>query len=188
MTNPLALIGVNDVVADFTAHTIRSVDTTLDVNVVTPDVLKAIPSDRHADVVACWASPGWWMELPLVEKAQRGIELIRQAGYGIRWLDDNERGVCSDWEGARRTWLRREFDAHKDDIIFGYEKRLVRGDLFIDSRPEHVFGWEALNGSHAYLFSTSWNEEYDWPSVRNWNDIDLVLERIQMSRRGLHRY
>ena len=62
------------------------------------------------------------------------------------------------WTYDRALWLRTYFGIDNSHIIFTSSKHLVRGDIFVDDRPETVEKWKQHN-SPAY--AVVWNQPYN---------------------------
>ncbi len=171
----IALLDVDGVVADFSNH-----------------LLTAVGSDKTIEDVTCWhifdfmtnrqedlgksllKDPEFWSGQPVIKGAYEGVVKIREAGFKIIWAT-SPWFSCVEWAHVRRNWLRERFGAADDEIMIGDQKGLLRGDLFIDDKPEHVFAWESTNGSGSYIFNAPYNQGHDWPRLFGWSDIDRVL-------------
>lgn len=81
--------------------------------------------------------------LPVIEGAQEAVAFLSQIGkvyiVTATWR------ACAGWEKARRDWLKEHFGIHPRDVISTSEKHLVRGDLFIDDKPNQVSAWSEAN-------------------------------------------
>lgn len=99
--------------------------------------------------------PETWRTLPAYDEAIDGVDRIqhhaRVAVVTSPWLS------CREWTHARHAWLRREFDIEARDVIVTSAKELVRGDGFVDDRPETVEAWRLAHGAHGFVMDRPYN-------------------------------
>lgn len=78
------------------------------------------------------------------------------------------------WCGERLAWLREHFGFAPEDVTFTHRKDLVRGDVLVDDKPEHVLAWAKAHPRGAgMLFDTPQNRHAllyrtDWPLLLDW--------------------
>lgn len=78
------------------------------------------------------------------------------------------------WHRERLEWLHRVFGIEADRVTFTKQKHLVRGDVFIDDRPQNVRRWARANPEkRAILFGAPYNVG----GLAGW---DAVLREILM--------
>jgi 5'(3')-deoxyribonucleotidase len=124
------------------------------------DVLKALPKEEHDRAIEVLEDPSFWLNLPLVEGAKRGVQELRDQGYEVVWVTAPWKS-CPGWDEARRSWIRKHFGPD-DEIIITADKQTVDGDLFIDDKPDNVESWKKAHpGKPAFLFNTPHNKDSD---------------------------
>ena len=73
-------------------------------------------------------------------------------------------------------WLTVHLDWQARKTIFIQNKYLLRGDLLIDDKPEHITNWK---GAFAVVYAKPWNIQLDdnenegtkWIRLENWHQI-----------------
>ena len=108
--------------------------------------------------------------------AVKGVEALRAVAevhvvtspmHGETW--------CSD----RWGWLRDHFGLRAHDVTHTHRKELVRGDVFVDDKPENVERWQAAHPQGlGMLWSQSWNTAHPLARICSWEGVlALVKER-----------
>jgi len=85
------------------------------------------------------------------------------------------------WLHERLAWLETHMGIPRDSVVFARQKRLVRGDLFVDDNPHHVRSWDrnrrACTGEgfvwdqpYNRLEMTKLNRMHGWDELDAWID------------------
>jgi len=114
----------------------------------------------------------WWENLPMLDKAEEGIDFLRSQGHQITWCTA-PRKICYGWVDARRNWLNKNFNAHKhrDAFVPTHDKYLVQATAMIDDTAYMVRDWEKYNPKGmAFLYESEMNkneniERVSWDSI-----------------------
>lgn len=83
------------------------------------------------------------------------------------------------WVYERTEWLRDHFDVDSKHVVHTSSKHLVRGDAFLDDKPEHVSAWTK---EHPEALAMLWHIPntrtlgMDDLRVKNW---DEVIQRLR---------
>jgi 5'(3')-deoxyribonucleotidase len=171
----LLLLDCDGVVADFAGYLLRSVGSDLGFADITDwDIKRFLTADQWITAQTVLERPGWWEAQPIIACATEGVAALRAAGIDIHWVTSPWHS-CREWEATRRDWLHRNFSAAAHDVTFTYRKDLVRGDVFVDDRAEHVAAWRERNemdGGGALLFDAPYNRQghtgltrVDWTTI-----------------------
>lgn len=85
------------------------------------------------------------------------------------------------WTYDRALWLRTYFDIDNSRIIFTSSKHLVRGDIFVDDKPETVEKWKQHN-SPAY--AVVWDQPYNqgWPDLIRTSDWGAIRRYVELCK------
>jgi len=148
---------------------------------------KGLLSEHHHRLVTAACSYGsFWESLPYYDGAGNALEAIRQSDIEVVALT-SPWDSCSTWSGARTAWLKAlGFTRHQ--VIITPRKELVRGNYFLDDKPEHVAAWMHRNTAvgrfrderqdNARLVTAPYNlhteclfQEESLPRVDGWVDV-----------------
>ena len=90
------------------------------------------------------------------------------------------------WVYERSAWLAEHFGAKLNQIVHTSAKHIIRGDFFLDDRPDHVLKWFDRNMSHvSILWHQPYNADADVrPGVR-FHEWQQVLDVVEFSRKGI---
>lgn len=103
-------------------------------------------------------SKGFCSDLPVCEGAQSAIHSLREKGLDIVVVTSPWHG-SKFWMGERHEWLVKHFDFDHHQIIQTSAKHRIKGDLFVDDKPENVQKWaDHNNWSGAFLWDTPFNQ------------------------------
>ena len=142
------LIDVDDVLGDFTSHTIATLKAIggpeLDPQTLTNwDLMTHIPVEWHQAVLQQWHSQGWCGSIPVFEGAQDAISALENIGHVTFVTAPMHESPHWMWE--RDRWLRTHFNASGRQIVFTEAKYLVRGDILVDDKVSNVIQWQQAN-------------------------------------------
>ena len=167
----LYLIDCDGVLADFTAHVIKTTGAD-----ITPEDVTSYRIEDHLgpEAVAAaeghWDDPVWWATLPVIGGAREGIDNIRQAGNEVL-IVTSPWPTCRGWYDARKSWLLQHFEIPYGDVLPIRRKELVAGDVLIDDKVEHVERWQAAHPEgRAFIYDQPYNREADLPFRITWAD------------------
>lgn len=108
-------------------------------------------------VDAILEAPGFCTSLKPKPGACRAIEVLRDFAdiYAVTSPQHNRH-----WVYERTEWLKTFFAFNKKEVIHAHAKYLVRGDVFLDDKPEHVQEWSK---EHSDKLAMLWHI----PNTRN---------------------
>jgi 5'(3')-deoxyribonucleotidase len=82
-------------------------------------------------------------DMELLPGALFGVETLIKTGHAVYFVTSPVPS-SSTWCYDRRQWLSRHFGVEAaEKVVFTNQKHLVRGDVFVDDKPENVRTWEA---------------------------------------------
>jgi 5'(3')-deoxyribonucleotidase len=114
---------------------------------------------------------GFCSEIPVQPGAQEAVARISEVAdvfcVTSPWWSSRT------WMHERTEWLHKHFGIKSKHVIHAQTKHLIRGDVFVDDKPEHVVGWrDAWPDGHAVLFEMHHNGHVgpglfrgDWETV-----------------------
>lgn len=165
------LLDVDGVCADFTGM-VRTFCAGAGYEMPTPtewDFLKALPTDHHAtdaggfkvnvrqhvDVFLQKAVA--WEKMRAIDGAIHAVEAFRRDSHRVVFVTSPWES-CREWANVRRVWLRNHFKADAVDVVVCKDKSLVRGDVFVDDKPENVGAWGQVNAYRAFIWDAPYNQ------------------------------
>ena len=166
------LLDVDGVCADFTGmvrRIVASIGGTMPDPVTEWDFIKALPRDVRYAVEDALEGDGPWMDMEPIPGALDAVKAFRNAGHRVVFVT-SPWASCTDWAYIRTGWLRRNMGAGMQDVVIASAKELVRGDVFVDDKPENVLGWMKQNPRRAVML---WDAPY--------NQQQGVLEYARMT-------
>jgi 5'(3')-deoxyribonucleotidase len=89
--------------------------------------------------------------------------------------------ISPTWAHERTWWLNRHYRIPADRIIYTASKHLVRGDIFVDDRPEFVCQWKKYNPEGIAVlwdhpYNRAQNDLYDY-RVDGWDKLlEIILK------------
>lgn len=79
------------------------------------------------------------------------------------------------WMHDREHWLHRHFDVDQHHVVHTSAKQLVRGDVFVDDKPEHVERWRAAHpDGRAFIWDRPYSQQTSnrrARRVRGWDEL-----------------
>jgi 5'(3')-deoxyribonucleotidase len=181
MRNLTILVDVDGVLADLVGATIAEANflTSLDrkpSEQTSWEILNLYSKEHHDRIISeTFHKPGFCRQLPVMLGAQAFIRELRTLGsvYIVTapW-------PVAHWMWERTEWLMEHFGFAPSEIMqvpTGL-KPLVRGDVFIDDKPETVVEWENLNRGAGILVDAPYNQKADVRvRAHDWFDVlDIV--------------
>lgn len=126
----------------------------------------------------------FWANIPPYEEAKAVVHQLQELGCDVicvtaPWTS------CSEWEFARRSWLKRHFNIPHTNMIPFARKEVIPGDIFIDDKVETVEKWTATwPKSRAFVMTRSWNENEETACQRiSWDPagVETLLSAVRAS-------
>jgi 5'(3')-deoxyribonucleotidase len=124
-------------------------------------------------------SPGIINGLKKFDYADELISRLREIGHVI-CLTAVTGGKY--FASERFEWLIRELGFHRKDIILGYQKHLVWGDVFIDDKPANIVSWSRRWYGVPVLWQTpGWNINYgeEANNIFKTGNVDELFEHLR---------
>ena len=163
---PLVLLDVDGVLADFVGAYLDALEKVTGRRrerdeIRTWDIVKALdlaPADAE-EVARIVGQPDFCYDLKLIEGAAEGVAALRKIAdihvVTAPWPSRH-------WPGERVDWLLDALGIERLDITLTTRKDLVRGDVLLDDRFEHLLEWTRANqDSLGILWDTPHNRNLD---------------------------
>ena len=114
---------------------------------------------------------GFITTLSVIEECKETIDALRKNGHKIVWLTAPYYWSKT-WCFDRLLWLKSNFGATENDVIFARNKFLTYGDVFVDDKPSNVDKWQRQwPFKKGFLFSQPWNQIDKVLPRATWADI-----------------
>ena len=124
----------------------------------------------------------FWSQIPPYEEAKAVVARLHALGCDVICLTAPWTS-CSEWEFARRSWLKRHFKI--EHMIPFARKEVIPGDIFVDDKVETVEKWAAAWPQHrAFLMTRTWNENQETACQRiSWDPagVESLLSAVHAS-------
>ena len=191
---PVLLLDVDGVIVDFVGAYLRAVNRRTDGAWVPDDVTEW--DIRRGIQVGSGIHEFAWNALcedhDLLQPYPGAIESVRGLmSVAEVYFVTTSAYKCRTWARDRETWLENHFndDSLHRRVVHTSAKHLVRGDVFVDDKPENVTAWIAANPSGtALLWDRPWNRTATLPAfaglrrVSLWDDVVAAVQSV--IRRG----
>jgi 5'(3')-deoxyribonucleotidase len=154
------LLDVDGVLADFTGmvrRIVASIGATMPDPVTEWGFIKALPRDVRYAVEDALEGDGPWTDMEPIPGALDAVKAFRSAGHRVVFVT-SPWASCTDWAYVRTGWLRRNMGAGMQDVVITSAKELVRGDVFVDDKPENVGAWGQVNAYNAFIWDAPYNQ------------------------------
>ena len=82
--------------------------------------------------------PGFFLDVPEIPGALEGIQTLQSAGHRVVIVTASSRFAASDkmhWWNNRAPWFSQK------NLLIGYPKDLVKGDVLIDDGPHNIIDY-----------------------------------------------
>lgn len=186
-SKPRALVDCDGILADFITPCLREIAGLTGVQHAHNDVdvwdfdVKLIESDMLRQHY--WqriTRPGFCASLEPYPRAKEGMSLL--ASYADVFIVTSPM-LAPTWAHERQEWLREHFGIDHKHIVSTPAKHLVRGELFLDDKPEHVDRWLAANPCGVGLL---WSQRYNEHAthLRRVSQWGPVVDLLQQAMRG----
>ncbi len=183
MSRPVVLLDCDGVLADFVSATL--------------DLVHTLGGRRHAsDEVRTWEI---FDSIGTPELRERVYDRMNREGFcrdvirpypgAVEAIADLREHAdvyvvtapfrTATWMSERLAWLGHHFALPADHVVFTERKQLVRGDVFVDDKPDHVRRWDAGRRActgRAFLWDQAYNREADLPRLRSWAELRAAIE------------
>lgn len=176
----LILVDVDDVLTDFASPflDIASKVTGLKLNLedfsswhIDSELFSEEQSSKIWDTIN--STPGFISGLEIYPEAEQALKELRMLGTVVAVTAI--KGPLAFYE--RYTWLLNHGFTH-ETIGFIASKQIVRGDVFIDDKPEHVNAWKKVNPEGlAFLWDRPNTQNQETLGIRT-NSWDFVIDTI----------
>lgn len=121
-------------------------------------------------------APGFCAHIPVQKGSQNAVAELRSLAQVYVVTSPWNSGAT--WMHERERWLLQHFDIGHKSVFHCSSKFLVRGDVFVDDKADHVATWaKAWPDSRAFLFDMHHNKRDDVghsgrPSARGgWDEV-----------------
>lgn len=178
---PRFLVDVDEVLADFqgpalqvmmavTGRTIRREDFEV------WDLFTCLSPEEEAQVHSIIEQPGYCASLRPFPEAQRAIAHLRRSWdvYAVTSPFHSRH-----WVYERDRWLKKHFGMDRSHIIHTASKYMVRGEAYLDDRPDSVERWQS---EHPTGLAMLWHLPnttklgLDDIRVRSWDEVVARLD------------
>lgn len=133
-------------------------------------------SDAQRDALcALMERPGFCSQFKVAPGAVEAVIQLRQYCEVYAVTAPN---YFPNWCNERTRWLEQHFGFKPHQVVHTHAKHLVKGDFFLDDRPEHVGAWTEEQDGSAMLWTTPHNRRtkgYDVFRVYGWDDVIRVV-------------
>lgn len=126
-------------------------------------------------VAVALEAPGFCFGICPTPGAIQAIETIREWAdvYAVTSPQHNRH-----WVYERTEWLYHHFHMPKVQIIHTAAKHMIRGDVFLDDKPEHVRDWSLANPTGDALLWHIPNTRSIAQHLRRVKTWDEVIQRV----------
>jgi 5'(3')-deoxyribonucleotidase len=117
---------------------------------------------------------GWCLNLEVFPGAIEGVQRLQEIAEVFFVTSPFDSPF---WEYERRLWLKNHFRIDRKHVLQGDAKFLVRGELFIDDKPDHIHKWlRYMPGrGHALLWDRPHNASSTLDRVSSWEEVERYL-------------
>lgn len=186
MKKPTVLLDCDGVLADFTSLALSLIEEETGI-VYRPE---EIP---RWDVFESLGHPELWEEFE--KKASvpglcAGMDLIPGSLSGVNLLKKHcEIYIVTapvdamPWMYERAHWIEENFDIPRHNVIFAHAKHCVKGDIFVDDKPDNVTKWAEKNPKGlAVLWEHPYNTHVALPNgiirTSDWKELDQLAKEV----------
>ncbi len=119
------------------------------------------------------------LDMPIYEGAVDNINKIRKMFWVNRVVFVTSPFYSyKTWVYERFEWLKKNFNASKDDVIFTSDKTLFSGDILVDDYHKNLKKW--LDAKKvAIKFERPWNKNYKCSkTAKSWDEVKEYCDKI----------
>lgn len=153
------LLDVDGVCADFVGMVRRLVEAeggTLP-EVTTWNFIRELPTPVRRPVETKLETATTWDFMDPIPGAAEAVDAFLEAEHRVVFVT-SPWSSCREWAHARTAWLRRHMGVYAKDVIITQDKSLVRGDVFIDDKPENAAAWWSPGIASGLLWDAPYNQ------------------------------
>jgi len=188
---PILLLDVDGVLANFVAGALKSLKDLFDIAGTHDDVVDwhfetcfNLDDAQLAKLMHAWKQPGWCAALPVYDGAREAVVALHQHAvvHPLTAPFDSQT-----WVMERDAWLLEHFGFPRKEIVQTEAKHLVKGDVFVDDKPEHVINWQRAHPSGvAVLWARPYNRTAAWRGLRtnDWAEVISIVKAMRWIRRS----
>ena len=174
----IILLDVDGVVADMVGPLLAWAELyQLSEDIIDYDFVKCLTLEEREEVEAIMERPEFWEHGVGLMYGCRSFESGPvYANHEVHFVTTPYRG-CNGMTNARDEWIAECFgDSFVDRVTYTSQKHLVRGDRFLDDKPENVSKWQEWNPEgQAWIFDQPWNRKFDWPRrFMGWTEAEVA--------------
>ena len=193
MKRPVVLLDTDGVKADFLKHALQVVNRITGKH-FTPDsfpswdIFDTIGKEHEAACYEEFNKEGFCAGFDVYPGAIEGVQLVQEIADVYVVTSPTHSSPFWMWE--RTQWLKKHFGISHKNVIHCSAKRLVRGDVLVDDKPDHIADWIEVNPEGMGLL---WDQPYNrtlppgvnvrlskrthaWGRVRSWQDVVQVAK------------
>lgn len=189
---PIALVDMDDVIADFTAQAFWLCDNhgiKLDIDhrskLTNRWISDHVPDEKQRNYLRKLIDTTRFFEdLDVIEGAQDGVKALAkecEVWFCSKPLTNNESCV-----GDKDAWIKRHFPKLKDRLILAGDKSLIIGDILLDDAPKTK--WFPRAVWQPVIYSQPFNGHgTDWGEFAHftWQDpIEYLIELAYAAQQG----
>ena len=167
-SEPIALVDLDGTLADYNgAMTTALKEIASPEDSTTPiSIGKFAPPHLRARQMLIRSQPGWWRNLPKLEKGFEILDALRELDFQIHILTKGPHKTTNAWS-EKVEWCQK----HVPDasIVITQDKGLVYGKVLVDDWPEYVERWlEWRPRGYVIMPNQLWNSGFEHPNVRKY--------------------
>lgn len=183
MSKPVFLLDCDGVLADFEERCAEAIGFPIDRTQWQEwDVFSHPAVKEHAGKLHdALNSPGFCAGMKPLPGAVEGVATLRE--IGSIYIVTSPWRTSPHWASERAHWLDRHFGIKWKQIVSTHAKYLVRGDVLIDDKPEHVVNWmKAHKDGVGVLWNQPYNRSFDTTGTgalrsSSWHHIAKLFNR-----------
>lgn len=190
------LVDVDGVVADLVTPILNRVNDLTNSKVEYKDITKfyffnpknkILNSDQCKIAHDTISQPGFHDLLKVMPGAKKGLKQLTDRGHEIIWVTAPWR-YSKTWCWERTIWLKENFGAEPENIIFTSRKELIPGNILIDDNVEYLEAWQKTNFSGiALTYDQPWNLNSIYQRF-TWNNTEGLLWHLDTIDRRRSRW
>lgn len=179
-SEPVALVDLDGTLADYNGAMTAALE-----EIATPGdqtiIGQQAPSHLRARQLMIRSQPGWWRNLPKLEKGFEILKVLRELDFEIHILTKGPNKTTNAWT-EKVEWCQE----HVPDasIVIAQDKGLVYGKVLVDDWPDYVTRWlEWRPRGYVIMPDQPWNHGFKHSLVSKYGEsADCVdMEELKTS-------
>lgn len=170
------LVDVDEVLADFRTPALEVMSSVMGQRYSIEDfevwdIFSTLEGPRKDLVLAIIDKQGFCHDLQPFPEAQKAIAEL-QTMFDVYVVTSPYHSLS--WVYERNLWLKTHYGFDKSQVVHTSAKYLVRGDIFLDDKPEHVESWTKENHHGLGMLWHTPNTRglgLDHLRVRSWEEV-----------------